>query len=984
MPSALETLVKILKLEQDTGYHDKAVIGGLNTFAVRWARDAHAQAKRPEHHALVDELAALIARYGELGAGDERHEAIKYMLGRITGRIPPTEGMVADAAPRPQAIEIIPPARTAQGDVDGYGVRPAMPTDQPREVNRERPQRPADRAGKQPYERTREQEQPERDNGRGTPQRAQSGENAHAADPERPARDWQERRVERVERPSERIARDFAAELPETPALASSEAAQPDGPQSDEMPPPTPRTYTPSLASGFERPEPAAPTASHERFSAARTAPDAAPKFRRNRRHHDPERRQHLLRALRSSVKSLDGVGPKNAEKLAQLGLYTIEDVLYNFPRRYDDYTQMLPLAKLQPGMMVTAVGEVRNAVVVKGKRGQEILNVTVGDGTGTLTASYFGMPYLRSSFERGMQIVLRGKVDLFLGKLTMTHPDWEPLERDALHMRQIVPVYSLTKEVKTGLMRRVSKAAVDSYVDDLPDYIPEAVLDRMKLPDLGWALRQMHFPEGFDTLGIAQRRLSFDELILLQLGVLQNRREWQATPALPICVDDGWFESFVASLPYPLTGAQARALLAIRDDIAKPVPMNRLLQGDVGAGKTVVAALAMGMAVAGGLQAAIMAPTGILAEQHYKGIMKLFQRAPGGGQVNIRLLTSATPPKERADTLWYLGEGKVDILVGTHALLQDDVNFHKLGVVVIDEQHRFGVEQRGKLRGKGVNPHVLVMTATPIPRTLALTMYADLDLTVLDEMPPGRSPIDTRILFPRERQRAYSFIDSQLHKGRQAFIVYPLVEASDTEAMAEVKSAVEEFDRLAKEVFPGRKLGLLHGKMTSVEKEAAMSAFSRGEIQVLVCTSVVEVGIDVPNASVMLIEGANRFGLAQLHQFRGRVGRGQHQSYCLLVPDDGDLENPRLRAMESTTDGFKLAELDWQMRGAGELLGTRQSGGGSQLGDHMDPKLVAEAQIEARTIFEEDPALTMPQHLPLREKLLARYAVRGEGSDVS
>jgi ATP-dependent DNA helicase RecG len=557
-------------------------------------------------------------------------------------------------------------------------------------------------------------------------------------------------------------------------------------------------------------------------------------------------------------------------------------------------------------------------------------------------------------------------------------------LEREALHTGQIVAVYSLSKDVKMGLLRRVSRSAVEAFAETLPDYLPPAVLDRVNLPDLGWALRQVHFPESLERLRLAHRRLSFDELILLQLGVLQNRREWQAVPAMPIRTDDGWYEGFTAALPYALTGAQQRATLAIREDLAKPVPMNRLMQGDVGAGKTVVAALAMGMAAQAGMQAAIMAPTGILAEQHYKSLTSLFRRVPGGDQVNIRLLTSATPAQERSETLWFLGEGKVDLLVGTHALLQDDVFFHKLGLVIIDEQHRFGVQQRGKLRGKGVNPHVLVMTATPIPRTLALTMYADLDLTVLDEMPPGRTPVETRILLPRERQRAYSFIDSQIMKGRQAFIIYPLVEASDSEAMAEVKSAVEEFNRLTKEVFPQRRLGLLHGKMTSVEKEAAMAAFSRNETQILVCTSVVEVGIDVPNASVMLIESANRFGLAQLHQFRGRVGRGQHPSYCLLVPDDGDIENERLQAMESTTDGFKLAEMDWQMRGAGELLGTRQSGGHPQLGEHMDVKLVSEAQLEARTLFEEDPDLALSQHAALREKLIQRYAIRGETTDVS
>ncbi len=390
-----------------------------------------------------------------------------------------------------------------------------------------------------------------------------------------------------------------------------------------------------------------------------------------------------------------------------------------------------------------------------------------------------------------------------------------------------------------------------------------------------------------------------------------------------------------------------------------------------------------MAMAVASGFQAAIMAPTSILAEQHYQSISRLIGNLPGGETISIKLLTGATPAAERSEILWGLGEGSIHMVIGTHALLEDPVNFWRLGLAIIDEQHRFGVQQRGRLRGKGRNPHVLIMTATPIPRTLALTLYADLDLTVLDEMPPGRTPIDTRTIFPKERERAYGFIQSQIEKGRQAFVVYPLVEASENEGMAEVRSAVEEFQRLQGEVFHNYKLGLLHGRLSPAEKDAVMAAFSAGETQILVCTSVVEVGIDVPNASVMLIEGANRFGLAQLHQFRGRVGRGEHQSYCLLVPDSGDPENERLKVMESTSDGFKLAEADWELRGAGELLGTRQSGGAARLGEYMDPRLVEAAQTEARTIYEEDPDLTQPEHAALRERLIQHFGERLD-ADVS
>lgn len=952
MPSALETLVKILKLEQSTGYQDKAVIGGLHSFAENWATEAHKQAKKPEHHALIDELKTLIDGYSALQVTDQRHEAIKHMLGRITGRVQAPNA----ETPTAPSVESTPYFRRI------VSPRPA-PEVPPREP-------PPDQA----------------------PSRSVTASNRPAHDEASVASDEPAGSTVPTSAPREQRRNQRDEQRPSARAEVNPPAPDPDDglPDPDEQAklldaiasePPTPRTYTESLASGFERPDSTAPV---ESFSAPKPSEPLTPARRRRRGNDDPERRRQLYRALRSSVQVLDGVGPKNAEKLASLDLNTIEDVLYNFPRRYDDYTQMLPLGKLLPGMTVTAVGEVRNAVVLKGKRNQEIFNVTIGDGTGTLTATYFGMPYLRSSFERGMQIALRGKVDLFLGKLTMSHPEWEPVERDTLRLPQIVPVYGLSKLVKAGLIRKVSRTALNQYADALPDYMPETVLDRVELPDLGWALRQVHFPDSMSALETAQKRLSFDELILLQLGMLQNRREWQSQPSLSVSVDDDWYEAFLNALPYPLTGAQQRAVMAIREDIRKTVPMNRLLQGDVGAGKTVVAAAAMLVAVQGGAQAAIMAPTGILAEQHYKSITRLVQSLPGGDQLNIQLLTSATPAQQRADTLWFLGEGKVNILVGTHALLQDDVNFANLGLVVIDEQHRFGVEQRGKLRSKGRSPHVLVMTATPIPRTLALTMYADLDLSILDEMPPGRSPIDTKILYPRERQRAYAFIESQLAKERQAFIVYPLVEASESETMAEVKSAVEDFERLQRDIFPHRKLGLLHGKMSPAEKDAAMNAFSRNETQILVCTAVVEVGIDVPNATVMLIEGANRFGLAQLHQFRGRVGRGQHQSYCLLIPDDGDLDNERLRAMESTTDGFKLAEMDWELRGAGDLLGTRQSGGAARLGDHMDIQLVQAAQLEARTLYEEDPTLQAPTHLSLREKLMQRFDMRGETTDVS
>ncbi len=938
MPSALETLVKILKLEQDTGYQNKAVIGGLRSFSTHWTADAHAQARKPEHHLLVDELAERLNAYGDLSTPAERHESIKHMLGRIMGRIP-APGAAAAPAVKPES----PPAPT---------MPPALPADESRLPEQQ-----------QPIPRPPVVEQA----------RDQAGIRAPVAEaplPVQTAREPEPPLVETLPPP--------AAPLDVLPGDRGDQTVVPEA--APEALPIVHHDGQVELASSeAAQAEVAEAPIVHRPPEPSRSAAPA----RRRRGLRDPQRDGEVLRALKAPVSTVSGIGPKIAEKLEHIGVRTIGDLLYCFPRRYDDYTRMVPLNKLEPGQTVTVIGTVRSSTIIKGKRGQEVLNVTVDDGSGTLTISFFGQPYLRNKLERGVQVVFSGKTDLFRGRIAMNNPEWEMMEREALHTRAIVPVYPLTRGLSAHNMRRFTRSIVEQWTSQLPDYMPESVLERTDMPDLGWAIQQIHFPGSWETLQQARHRLVFDELLLLQLGVMRNRRDWQSVPGDPMSVGDDWVEAFAAALPYALTGAQTRTIQAIREDMARAVPMNRLLQGDVGSGKTVVAVLAMTIAVRSGHQAAIMAPTGILAEQHYRAISRLIQNTPGGEDIQIRLLTSATPAQERADILWGLGEGSVHMIVGTHALLEEEVNFRRLGLVVVDEQHRFGVAQRGRLRGKGVNPHVLVMTATPIPRTLALTMYADLDLTVLDEMPPGRTPIDTRLLLPKERERAYSFIDAQVTKGRQVFIVYPLVEASENEAMAEVRSAVEEFERLQQEVFPTRRLGLLHGRLPPAEKDAVMLAFSRGELDVLVSTSVVEVGIDVPNASVMLIEGANRFGLAQLHQFRGRVGRGEHPSYCLLVPDSGEMDNARLQAMESTTDGFKLAEIDWEMRGAGELLGTRQSGGSARLGEYMDVRTVEHAQYEARTLYEEDPDLRLPEHEALRERLRASFGERTD-ADVS
>ncbi len=912
MPSALETLMKILKLEREQGYKNTAVIGGLGAFTDRWQSDAHAQAKRPEHHALVDELAGLMRRYEQITNHDERHEAVKYMIGRITGRIP-SAGTPAPpgpaAAPAPAREQ--PPARPA----------PRPPAQQRRmaEPRRERP-RPS------------------------PPQPAQAAPRREGTPAPHPAQE-----------PSP------AEEVP--PVSTGQVEAEPAPPEAV-----APETLSPE-AVGPEEPVALAEAGMEEGVQPVE--PSRPKPRRRPRRPRELAEELDLLRGLEASVTVIEGVGEKNAEKLAQLGIRTVGDLLYHVPRRHDDYTRLLPINRARPGEVATLIGTVVNSRVFTGRSGRQSLQIVLDDGTATLTVFFFGQPYLQNQLKRGEQVVVSGRVEQYLGKPSMNNPEWELLEFDNLHTRAIVPVYPLTKGLPARTLRRIMKSTVDYWAPRLPDYLPESVLDRAELVDLGWALRQLHFPEHWDYLRYARERLAFDELFLLQTAMLARRRAWQKEPGVPQPVTDSWLAGVLANLPFPLTVAQERAVAEIRADMARAVPMNRLLQGDVGSGKTIVAVLAMLIAVENGGQAALMAPTGILAEQHFRAITRALAALVPEREIAVRLLTGATPPAERADTLARLAAGTVSIVIGTHALIQPDVDFANLTLAIIDEQHRFGVAQRGLLRGKGVNPHLLVMTATPIPRTLALTIHADLDLTVIDELPPGRTPVETHLLTELERERAYSFIDQQINRGRQAFIIYPLVEAEDAED--ETRAAVDEYERLSREIFPRRRLGLLHGRMSADDKDAVMARFQAGELDILVSTAVVEVGIDVPNASVILIEGANRFGLAQLHQFRGRVGRGPHPSYCLLISDaDGDNARARLEAMVRTNDGFELAEIDYRLRGAGDLLGTRQSGYALRFrfAESFSPELVALAQREARTLHAEDPDLSLPEHRLLAERI--------------
>ncbi len=684
---------------------------------------------------------------------------------------------------------------------------------------------------------------------------------------------------------------------------------------------------------------------------------------------------QFDLQGLDAPLTVLSGVGNHYAEALSNLGLKNIENLLYYFPRRYDDYSQMKPINRLAFGEETTVLGTVQNIVTRPIHGGKlQLTEAVLGDGTGYLRVTWFNQPWLANKFTPGTQLVLAGKVEQYLGRLSMNNPEVELIEQEHLHTNRIVPVYSLTANVTQKMLRRIAFQAVTYWAPRLPDYLPNEVQKAVKLADLSTAIYNAHFPKSQEMLDAAQWRLAFDEIFLLQLGLLRMRRTWQTATAQTFEISQDWLDEQIDRLPFPLTGAQLHVLTDIRADLASGHPMERLVQGDVGSGKTVVAALAMSMVVSNGAQAAIMAPTSILAEQHYRSLSHLLTEPSEKSQAllkpeEIRLLIGDTPESDKQAIREGLEDGTIKVVIGTHALIEAPINFQRLQLAVIDEQHRFGVAQRSALRSKGENPHLLVMTATPIPRSLALTIYGDLDLSVMDEMPPGRQPVDTYVLRPVERERAYTLIEAQVNNGHQAFIIYPLVEQGEN---GDALAAVEQQQRLQKDVFPKFQVGLLHGRMKPEEKDEVMRRFRDQEYQVLVSTTVIEVGVDVPNATVMLIEGANRFGLAQLHQLRGRVGRGSDLSYCLLIPDDEDaVENERLAVMAETTDGFILAERDLQQRGPGEFLGTRQAGFSElKMANLTDIRLIEKAREQAQILFKKDPDLSASQYELLNKKL--------------
>ena len=682
---------------------------------------------------------------------------------------------------------------------------------------------------------------------------------------------------------------------------------------------------------------------------------------------------------IEAPIYALKRVSFPLAVKFDKLGVHTVRDMLLLVPRRHVDYGDPVPVSDLEPGREQTVRVHVWGARERQMGFRMRAAEATVGDSSGMLKCLWFNQPWIAKQLPVNAEIVVSGKVSVRDGRPAFDNPEWELWSSDLMHTGRLVPIYPLTQGLQNRTVRRVMREALDVYIDRLPDPLPHDMRERLGLAGIADAVSQMHYPTDRAALERARRRLAFEELLPIQLTMLLRRRMFQkSAPAEPMPLSANAERAFKESLPFTLTGAQERVLFDVLNDARRPVPMSRLVQGDVGSGKTVIAAAALLAAIENGRQAVMMAPTEILAEQHFVTLKALFH-ANGldknvatayppslSRPLRIALLTGSVGAKERQRLYAEIERGEIDIACGTHALIQGDVRFHDLGIAIVDEQHRFGVMQRAALREKGSQgahtPHMLVMTATPIPRTLALTLYGDLDVSVVDELPPGRQRIKTTWLSPDERGDAEAFIREQVTQGRQAFVICPLVEESET---LDVKAATAEYERLSRSVFPDLRVELLHGRMSGKQKDAVMRRFRAHEADILVSTAVIEVGIDVPNATVMLIEGADRFGLAQLHQFRGRVGRGAEQSYCLLLSEEPSEEaQRRLQLMEETSDGFRLAEADMEMRGPGQFFGTKQSGlPGLKVARLTDVKLIEQTRTEAERMLDADPGLKRDEH---------------------
>ncbi|MRR54971.1 MAG: ATP-dependent DNA helicase RecG [Deltaproteobacteria bacterium] len=703
---------------------------------------------------------------------------------------------------------------------------------------------------------------------------------------------------------------------------------------------------------------------------------------------------------LETPMRFIKGVGPKMAELLARKGIHTVEDALYLLPNRYEDRRKLRRIAELRPGCVEVFSAEVKTADSVASKGGRRFFEALVSDDSGSLVLKWFqcNPRYMQGIWQPGKRGIFTGEVVVYGSRREIHHPEVEWLKAgddvaalvagDPVNFGRTVPFYPLTEGLHQKSLRKVLKEVVDTYSSSLTIQVPAAIVRRRSLLPVSAALQEVHFPgDAADLAELnnhasqAHRTLVFDELFFLQLGLAMKKQGTSFEEGISFTITHQHTRPLLKLLPYALTAAQKRVLSEIKEDMASPGPMYRLVQGDVGSGKTIVALLSALLAVENDCQTAIMAPTELLAEQHYLNIHKLCEQLG----ITVCLLSSAIRGKARAATLAAIEAGEVQIIVGTQAVIQEKVEFKRLGLGIIDEQHRFGVLQRGVLKKKGVNPHILVMTATPIPRSLAMTVFGDLSLSVIDELPPGRTPVTTKVCFESQRAQVYRLISEEVRAGRQAYLICPLVEESEK---SELKAATQVAEHLAVDIFPELRIGLLHGRLKPEEKEAIMHSFKAREIDILVATTVIEVGIDVPNATVMIVEHAERFGLSQLHQLRGRVGRGSQLSRCILLAGGKLSEEAqrRLKVMEGTTDGFRIAEADLELRGPGDFLGTRQAG----LPDFRvssilrDARILEEARQEAFALVEQDPRLSSEENFLLREELLRRWGGRLELAGVA
>jgi ATP-dependent DNA helicase RecG len=717
------------------------------------------------------------------------------------------------------------------------------------------------------------------------------------------------------------------------------------------------------------------------------------------------------LMALSTSMKYVKGIGPKRAQLLAEeIGVTTVGDLLEYYPRDYLDRSRFKPIYQVgRSNEYENIQGVVVNRMEITPRRpsARKFLKIIVYDETGVACLLAFGkrVQYMKNTLKVDTKLVVSGKFKRDYGEIQTSDYTYEVLsdeDAELIHTGRIVPAYPLTAKLNQRSLRRWAKTVVDQYVSHVPEILPLDIRKRQRLIDRTTAMKNIHFPDTHGHLEAARHRLAFDELLFLELGLGLRKKRWEIEePGISFQRPSDLLKRFISSLPFQLTSAQKRAFSEIEADMKSTRPMNRLLQGDVGSGKTVVAAMAMLLAIDNSYQSALMAPTEILAEQHYNTLTGLLSSmgpqngredtlspprslVPSPPPLRVVLLRGDMPKRDKDDALSQIQTGEANIVVGTHALIQTGVEFANLGLVITDEQHRFGVMQRAELKRKGVNPDGLVMTATPIPRTLALTVYGDLNISVIDEMPPGRQKVITRWVPEGKRQEMYRFIEDQIAQGRQAYLVYPLVEES--EKLEDLKAATEMAEHFQHEVFRHLKVGLLHGRMRAEEKQEVMEQFKNNEINILVSTTVIEVGIDIPNASLMLIEHAERFGLAQLHQLRGRVGRSHHRSYCLLIanPTNPDAVQ-RMKAMVRTTDGFEIAEEDLAIRGPGEFFGTRQAGMPDLKVASLikDAKLLEIAREEAFRIAAEDPALMMPEHQLLKQILREKWRANLEMASI-